>query len=104
MTRAGLGIAGSILVAGGLLAGFDGFRTRLALDAARRQNTALRARQEALGERADGLAARLVEAVDCRRRIVRLAGSTSRAWEDESLRLPASEIRNEAILALLSAR
>jgi hypothetical protein len=97
-----LGIAGLVVVAGGLLAGLDGLLTRFAVDAARRQNRALRAQQAALREQAFDLAGRLFEGVDRGRRMARLADTPGRAWDGQSLRLPARDAGNEAILAWLS--
>jgi len=94
-----LGIAGLVVVAGGLLAGFDGLLTRFAVDMARRQNTALRAQQDALREQAFDLAGRLFEGADRGRRMARLADTPARAWEGQSLRLPARDARNDVILA-----
>lgn len=96
------GIAGLVVVAGGLLACLGGFLTRFAVAAAGRQNRALRAQQEALREQAFGLAGRVFEGVDCGRRMARLADTPGRTWEGQSLRLPARDAGNEAILAWLS--
>ncbi len=54
-----LAIVGMVVAVGGWLAGLDGSRTRLALDAAWRENRALRVLQETLRERAFDLAGRL---------------------------------------------
>ena len=97
-----LGIAGLVVVAGGLLACLDGLLTRFVVDAARHQNMALRAQQEALREQAFDLAGRLFEGVERGRRMTRLADTPGRAWEGQSLRLPARDAGNEAILAWLS--
>ncbi len=97
-----LGIAGLVVVAGGLLAGLDGLLTRFAVDAARRQNRALRAQQEALREQAFDLAGRLFEGVDRGRRMARFADTPGHAWEGQSPRLPARDAGNDVILAWLS--
>jgi hypothetical protein len=55
-------IAGLLVVAGGLLAGFDRSRSPSAVAAARHENSVLRARQEVLRESAFVLAGRVVEA------------------------------------------
>jgi hypothetical protein len=97
-----LGIASWVVVAGGLWAGLDGFLTRFAIDSARRQNTKLRAQQEALREQASDLAGRLFEGVDRGHRVGRLADTPGRAWESQSLRLSAKDAGTDAILAWLS--
>lgn len=53
-----LGIAGSVFVAGGTVAGLVGLRTRSAADAARHENAALKERQAVLRERESDLAQR----------------------------------------------
>ena len=97
-----LGIASWVIVAGGLWAGLDVFLTRFAVDSARRQNTALRAQQEALREQAFNLAGRLFEGVERGHRVGRLADTPGRARESQSLHLPARDAGNEDILAWLS--
>ena len=97
-----LGIAGLVVVAGGLWAGLDGFPTRFAVDSARRQNTALRAQQEALREQAFDLAGRSFKGVDRGRRMAPLADTPGRAWEGQCPRLPARDAGNDGILAWLS--
>jgi hypothetical protein len=97
----GLGIAG-LLVAGGLLAGLDGLRARSALDAARRENSALRARQEALREQAFDLARHLSEDFERGDRALRMAGPSSGAWSGRGPRLPARDASDPALLAWLS--
>jgi hypothetical protein len=97
-----LGIAGLVVVAGGLLAGLDGLLTRFAVNSARRQNTALRAQQEALREQAFDLVGRLFEGVDRGRRKAPLADTPGRAWEGQCPRLPARDTGNDGILAWLS--
>ena len=99
-----LGIASWVIVAGGLWAGLDVFLTRFAVDSAKRQNTTLRARQEALREQAFDLAGRLFEGVDRGRRVARVADTPGRAWEGQSPRLPARDAGTDGILAWLSER
>jgi len=97
-----LGIAGLVVVAGGLLNGLDGLRTRFAVEAARRQNTALRARQEALREQASDLAGRLFEGFERGRRMARLADTPGHVWEGQCPRPPVTNAGDEAILVWLS--
>lgn len=97
----GLGLAG-LLVAGGLLAGLDGVRSRSALDAARHQNVALRARQEALREQAFDLARRLTEDAERGDRALRMAGPAGGARTGRGLRLPARDASDQALLAWLT--
>lgn len=97
-----LGIAGWVVVAGGLLVGLDGFLTRFAVEAAWRQNTSLRAQQETLREQAFALSVRLFEGVERERRMARLAGTPGHAWENQYPRPSARDAGNEAILAWLS--
>jgi hypothetical protein len=97
-----LGVAGLVVVSGGLLAGLDGLLTRFAVGAARRQNVALRAQQEALREQAFDLAVRLLERVDRGRQMAWLVGTPDRAWEGQRLGLPARDAGNEAILGWFS--
>ena len=99
----GLGIAG-LLVAGGLLAGRDGLRTRSALDAARRENSALRVRQEALREQAFDLARRLSEDVERGDRALRMPGPSGGAPAGRGLRLPARDASDQALLVWLSGQ
>lgn len=94
-----LGLAGMVVVAGGSLAGLDGFLTPFAVEAARRENRSLRAQQGTLREQAYDLAGRLFEGVERGRHMARLAGTPGRAWEGRSLRLPARDAGDEAILA-----
>jgi hypothetical protein len=54
-----LGVCGTVLVGGGLLAGRDVFRTHGAVGAARSENEILKTRQDALRERASILLDRL---------------------------------------------
>lgn len=97
-----VGVTSWVIVAGGLLVGLDGFLTRSAFEAARRQNTALRAQQEALREPAFSLAMRLFEGVERERRMARLTDAPGRAREGQSLHLPPRNPGTEATLAWLS--
>lgn len=97
-----LGIAGLVAIAGGLLAGFDGVPTRLAVDAARRQNRALWVEQEDLREQASNLAERLSEDVERGRQMARWAGTPDGAWEGPCSPPPPRDAGDEAILAWLS--
>lgn len=62
-----LGFASLVVVAGCLLAGLGGSRSRSAADAARYENTILRARQEALREYAFDLSGRVIKLAECER-------------------------------------
>jgi len=97
-----VGIAGWVVVAGGLFVVLDGVRTHFAVEAAGRQNTSLRAQQDALREQALELAVRLAEGVERGRGVVRSVNTPGPALERQSLRLPATDARNDAILAWLS--
>lgn len=59
-----LGVCGLILVGGGVLAGRDGFRNHGAIGAARFENDMLKARQDALRQRASILFERLETLID----------------------------------------
>ncbi len=67
-----------------------------------RENAELKARQDALRERAFDLADLVDRTVERRRRIASLAGASSRASETPSPRPPAEDAGNEALLAWLS--
>ena len=98
-----LGISGLVVVTGGLLIGLDGLPTRSAVDAAGRENRALRAQQEVLREQAFDLAGRVFEGAERGRRMARLADTPGRTWEGQGLQhMPARDTGNEAILAWLS--
>jgi hypothetical protein len=96
-----LGVVGWIVVAGALWAGLDVLLTRFAVDAARRENRALRAQQEVLREQAGDLAGRVLEAVERGRRMARVVDPSGRAWEGQGLRLPARGVGDEAFRAWL---
>jgi hypothetical protein len=93
-----MGIAAWVIFAGGVLAGLEGILTRFEIDVARRQNTALRAQQEALREQALELAVRVFDGVERGRRVARLADLPARAREGQGLRLLARDAGNDAIL------
>jgi len=95
-------VAGLVVIAGGLLAGIDGMRTRSAVAAARSENRAVRALQEALREQAFDLAGRSYEAVERGRWMTRLTHTPGRSGKGESLGLPAKAAGDEALLAWLS--
>lgn len=85
------------------MAGFHGLQTRTAVDAARLEHQALRAQEEVLRGRTFDLAGQLADSVECRARIVRLAGTPDPAWEGLRLHLPARVAGDAALLAWLSA-
>ena len=96
-----LGIAGFVVTAGWVLTGPDGLPTHFAVEAARRENSALRAQQEVLREKAGDLAGRVFAAVERGRGIARVADPPGRAWEGQGLRLPARDVGDEAFRAWL---
>ncbi len=67
-----------------------------------RENTELKARHDALRERAFDLAAQLDERIELGRRMLGIAETSPHTWEDQSLRLPAGNAGDEAILIWLS--
>jgi hypothetical protein len=74
----------------------------LGLDPMVRENRELKARHDALRERAFDLAQRLDERVELGRRMLGMAESTAPTWKDQSLRLPARDAGDDAILVWLS--
>jgi hypothetical protein len=97
-----LGIVVWVVLAGGLLAGFEGLLARSAIDSARRQNTALMVQQETLREQAFDLAVRLSEEIERGRGTARSAGVPGHAWEGRRPRPPARDAGSDTILAWLS--
>jgi hypothetical protein len=97
-----LSIAGVVVLGAGLLAGLNGFRTSSAVDAARRQNRALKAQQEVLREQAFELAGRLFEDIERGHRLARLAGIQGRAWDGPTPPPPPRDAGSEVLLAWLS--
>ncbi len=75
-----------------------------AVDPVVRENAELKARHDALRERAFDLAAQLDERVEQKRRMLGVAETPGHAWGDQSLRLPASDAGDDAILAWISAQ
>lgn len=73
-----------------------------AIDPVVRENTELKARHDALRERAFDLAEQLDERIELGRRMLGMAETPAHAWEDQSLRLPARDAGDEAVLAWLS--
>jgi hypothetical protein len=67
-----------------------------------RENAELKARHDALRERAFDLAAQLDERIELERRMLGMAETPAHTWKDQSLRLPARDAEDEAILAWLS--
>jgi len=72
------------------------------VDAVMRENTELKARQDALRERAFDLAEQLYWHFERERRMARLADTAGHAWVAECPRPPARDAGNDAILAWLS--
>jgi hypothetical protein len=90
------------LVAGGLVAGLGEGPIRPALEAARRENRELRARQEVLREQALDLARRASREVKRGRQRAWLAGLPDRSWEGPGPNPPPPEAGDEALLDWLS--
>lgn len=99
-----LGSAGMAVVAAGFLASPGRPPTRSTVDPATRQNSELRAQEEALREQAFDLARQVSGAVDRGRRMAPSADTRGRAWEDQVLRVPTRDAENEAVRAWLSER
>lgn len=99
-------ITGRLLVVGALsvlgYAGITAFQTRRAVDSARRENVALKARQEALREEAFELGVRAADAVELARWMARPAGA-SRQARPRATCTPSREASNESIVAWLSS-
>lgn len=106
MKRAGVGRFSVVLLAlavvGVLLVRSDRVLRHFAIDPVVRENTELKARHDALRERAFDLAEQLDERVELERRMLGMAESPAHAWENQSLRLPARDAGDDAILAWLS--
>lgn len=66
------------------------------------ENTELKARPDAMRERAFDLAKQLYERVEQGRRMLRMADTPGHAWEGQCPRPPARDAGDEAILAWLS--
>jgi hypothetical protein len=97
----------SLLLIGAAIAGvvYNGISEILSwrtLDAARRENEALRARREALRQDAFSLGTRAAEELDRGRQLARFSG-LDRGWPASRLRPPATSASNEAIIAWLSS-
>ncbi len=75
---------------------------RVGVDTLLRENTELKARQNALRERAFDLADELYARAEQGRRMARLGGTARHAWEGRYPHPPARDAGNEAILAWLS--
>ena len=97
-----IGVAGPALVAGGLVAGLGEVPTRPALEAARRENRELKARQEVLREQAFDLARRASQEVKRGRQRAWLAGLPDRSWESPGPSPPAPDAGDEALLDWIS--
>ncbi|TAM45577.1 MAG: hypothetical protein EPN53_14680 [Acidobacteria bacterium] len=82
----------------------SGFPRLFGLDPVVLENTELKARHEALRERAFDAAAQLDERIELGRRMLGMAATPAHAWENQSLRLPARDADDDAILAWISER
>lgn len=104
-----LGAAGSVVLLGLALAAVGAFSAWPSeavglpgVNALARENAELLARQDALRERAFDLAEQLYLRVEKGRRMLWMAGTPGRAWENPCPRPPARDAGDEAILAWLS--
>ena len=92
----------ALAVGGALFVRSDRFPRLFGLDPVVRENTELKARHAALRERAFDAAAQLDERIELGRRMLGMAETPAHAWEDQSLRLPARDAGDDAILAWIS--
>lgn len=102
LTASGLVALLALAVVGMRLVRSDRALGHLAVGSVVRENTELKARHDALRERAFDLAEQLDERVELGRRMLGMAETPAHAWKDQSLRLPARDAGDEAILAWLS--
>lgn len=87
-----------------LLAGLEGTRSRLALDAARRENETLQQRHSCRGDRVAGLAHRVEIAVAQRRHVNRLTQAPDRVWPADATSLPPAGGGDAALQAWLATQ
>lgn len=102
LTASGLIALLALAVVGVRLVRSDRALGHLAIDSVVRENTELKARHDALRARAFDLAEQLDERVELGRRMLGMTKTPAHAWKDQSLRLPARDAGDEAILAWLS--
>ncbi len=96
------GIVALLAVSGVRLVRSDRALGHLTVGSVVRENTELKARHDALREQAFDLAEQLDERVELGRTMLGMAETPAHGWEEQSLRLPARDAGDEAILAWLS--
>ncbi|OYV93266.1 MAG: hypothetical protein B7Z68_08800 [Acidobacteria bacterium 21-70-11] len=102
LAASGIVVLLALAVVGVRLARSDRALGHLAVGSVVRENTELKARHDALRERAFDLAEQLDERVELERRMLGIAETPAHGWEDQSLRLPARDAGDGALLAWLS--
>ncbi len=97
-------VALAIGVGGTFSAGTDRPLPHYGVGGILREHTELKARHDALSERAFDLAEQLYARVELGRRMIRTAGTTGVAWRGQCPRPPARDAGDEAIFVWLSAQ
>jgi hypothetical protein len=102
LVTSGIVVLSALAVIGAFAVGPNRALAHSGVDTIVRDNTELKARQDALRERAFDLAEEVYGRIEQGRRMLRMADSQVHAWEDQCPRPPAPDAGDEAILAWLS--